>query len=116
MKRNIIIISIILIVFLIVLVFCLKLNKDKNSQENIDTPIEVTDKIFTKNQPGSYAKFYYYIPAKLKKEKKPYPLIVTLPGDSIDGKDAVYDELINLAESKGYAIFCAYICYRRRRF
>ncbi len=86
-----------------------------NSVQNKE-PKEVTDYISTPNPTNSSVKFYYYIPAKLINSSTPYPLIVTVPGLDGDGQDAVYEELRNLADSKGYAILAPTFKFNQEDF
>ena len=79
---------------------------NKSQATNQETQaLEITDYVLTDDvTTNRTVKFYYYIPAKLLNSKTPYPLIVTVPGLDGDGKNAVYGELVDLAERKGYAI------------
>lgn len=77
---------------------------NNNNQDNNGLSMSVTDYVSTTNSTNLTAKFYYYIPSRLINATEPYPLIVTVPGMDCDGRDAVYEELKNLADTKGYAI------------
>ncbi len=58
----------------------------------------------TPNFTNSSVKFMYYIPQTLVNSKKPYPVIVFVPGLDGDGETSVNGEFYDLADSYGFAI------------
>ena len=79
-------------------------NDTDNNQENSGSAMSVTDYVSTLNSANLKVRFYYYIPEMLMNSQTSYPLIVTVPGMDGNGEEAVYEELKNLADTKGYAI------------